>query len=164
MGDTPTPPARRRRFYAVTARWAAHAGGLGPSAETGCLCTAVSTPWAVMKGGMNPHARQRWETPPQPRLGGAGLCRHAAATPNRRTPHPRRSLRPAGEPSPAEATSRGLLSRGLASSARTVLGPAKHCHCRQCWWSRGDSNPRPPPCKGGALPAELRPHGLGVRC
>ena len=26
------------------------------------------------------------------------------------------------------------------------------------WWSRGDSNPRPPPCKGGALPAELRPH------
>ena len=25
------------------------------------------------------------------------------------------------------------------------------------WWSRGDSNPWPPPCKGGALPAELRP-------
>ena len=25
------------------------------------------------------------------------------------------------------------------------------------WWSRGDSNPRPPPCKGGALPVELRP-------
>jgi hypothetical protein len=24
-------------------------------------------------------------------------------------------------------------------------------------WSRGDSNPGPPPCKGGALPAELRP-------
>src|SRR5439155_430286 len=29
---------------------------------------------------------------------------------------------------------------------------------RGLWWSRGDSNPRPPPCKGGALPAELRPH------
>ena len=29
---------------------------------------------------------------------------------------------------------------------------------RCCWWSRGDSNPRPPPCKGGALPAKLRPH------
>ena len=26
------------------------------------------------------------------------------------------------------------------------------------WWSRGDSNPRLPPCKGGALPTELRPH------
>ena len=25
------------------------------------------------------------------------------------------------------------------------------------WWSRGDSNPGPPPCKGGALPAKLRP-------
>ena len=25
------------------------------------------------------------------------------------------------------------------------------------WWSRGDSNPRLPPCKGGALPTELRP-------
>ena len=28
---------------------------------------------------------------------------------------------------------------------------------RGSWWSRGDSNPRHPPCKGGALPAELRP-------
>ncbi len=26
-------------------------------------------------------------------------------------------------------------------------------------WSRGDSNPGPPPCKGGALPAKLRPLG-----
>ena len=25
------------------------------------------------------------------------------------------------------------------------------------WWSRWDSNPRPPGCKPGALPAELRP-------
>src|SRR4051812_40652411 len=24
-------------------------------------------------------------------------------------------------------------------------------------WRRGDSNPQPPPCKGGALPLELRP-------
>jgi hypothetical protein len=23
-------------------------------------------------------------------------------------------------------------------------------------WTRGDSNPWPPPCEGGALPAELR--------
>ncbi len=29
---------------------------------------------------------------------------------------------------------------------------------RVLWWSRGDSNPRLPPCKGGALPTELRPH------
>ena len=29
-------------------------------------------------------------------------------------------------------------------------------------WSRGESNPGPPPCKGGALPAELRPHSVGA--
>jgi hypothetical protein len=28
---------------------------------------------------------------------------------------------------------------------------------RSVGWSRGDSNPGPPPCKGGALPAKLRP-------
>ena len=26
------------------------------------------------------------------------------------------------------------------------------------WWRRGGSNSRPPECKSGALPAELRPH------
>ena len=26
------------------------------------------------------------------------------------------------------------------------------------WWSRGESNPRPPQCHCGALPTELRPH------
>lgn len=28
----------------------------------------------------------------------------------------------------------------------------------QRWWNRRDSNPRPPVCQTGALPAELRPH------
>ena len=31
------------------------------------------------------------------------------------------------------------------------------------WWSRWDSNPRPPGCKPGALPAELRPPGRHLR-
>lgn len=30
-------------------------------------------------------------------------------------------------------------------------------HLPQPRWSRGDSNPGPPPCKGGALPTKLRP-------
>ena len=30
-------------------------------------------------------------------------------------------------------------------------------------WSRGESNPGPPPCKGGALPAKLRPPGRWAR-
>src|SRR5436305_8664133 len=31
------------------------------------------------------------------------------------------------------------------------------------WWSRRDSNPRPPRCERGALPAELLPNGAGGR-
>ena len=31
------------------------------------------------------------------------------------------------------------------------------------WWRRSGSNRRPPPCKGGALPAELRPRLLGAQ-
>lgn len=34
-------------------------------------------------------------------------------------------------------------------------------HCRNpliLWWRRRDLNPRPPPCEGDALPAELLPH------
>jgi hypothetical protein len=33
--------------------------------------------------------------------------------------------------------------------------PVDLSRCRR--WSRGGSNPEPPPCKGGALPVELRP-------
>lgn len=36
----------------------------------------------------------------------------------------------------------------------SVLKVQTHTHHG---WSRGDSNPGPPPCKGGALPAKLRP-------
>ena len=28
----------------------------------------------------------------------------------------------------------------------------------EIWWTRGDSNPRPPRCERGALPAELLAH------
>jgi hypothetical protein len=40
------------------------------------------------------------------------------------------------------------------------IPPAYAAQClivRALQWSRGDSNPGPPPCKGGALPAKLRP-------
>ncbi len=30
------------------------------------------------------------------------------------------------------------------------------------WWTRGDSNPRPPRCERGALPAELLAHGVAT--
>jgi hypothetical protein len=31
------------------------------------------------------------------------------------------------------------------------------------WWRRWDSNPRPPGCKPGALPTELRPRVSGLQ-
>lgn len=41
------------------------------------------------------------------------------------------------------------------------LLPKEHVHselhCMGGWWRRRDSNPRPPGCKPGALPTELRP-------
>ena len=49
------------------------------------------------------------------------------------------------QPAGGLVTAAGMLAQRRASSA-----PG---------WSRGDSNPGPPPCKGGALPAKLRPPG-----
>lgn len=43
---------------------------------------------------------------------------------------------------------RSLRARGLGSLRPCIV---------KVQWSRGDSNPGPPPCKGGALPAKLRP-------
>jgi hypothetical protein len=47
------------------------------------------------------------------------------------------------------------------------LGRLSSIHFVRCGsrWSRGGSNPEPPPCKGGALPVELRPrpHRAGGR-
>jgi hypothetical protein len=37
------------------------------------------------------------------------------------------------------------------------LANDRHSSRRQIWWSRTGSNRRPPACKAGALPAELRP-------
>lgn len=49
-------------------------------------------------------------------------------------------------------------ARGLRSHVRSCpVGSL--VSVREEWWSRGDSNPLPPPCKGGALPGELRPLG-----
>ena len=43
-------------------------------------------------------------------------------------------------------------------SGRRMVQSAESCQCAVAGrWSRGDSNPGPPPCKGGALPAKLRP-------
>ncbi len=50
-----------------------------------------------------------------------------------------------------------LRSLSYACVSLCSLGNVPRPHGRR--WRRGDSNPRPPPCKGGALPVELRPPG-----
>ncbi len=52
------------------------------------------------------------------------------------------------------------------SSDGTKLAYAAQCGggCALRRWRRADSNPRPPACKAGALPTELRPRGLHHRC
>jgi hypothetical protein len=41
--------------------------------------------------------------------------------------------------------------------ARLAVFPRPRCWWSRHWWSRPGSNRRPPACKAGALPAELRP-------
>jgi hypothetical protein len=61
-----------------------------------------------------------------------------------------------------------FVVRAMTSVITRVLAPlsggaSSVCNVHQSWWSRGDSNPGPPPCKGGALPAKLRPHASIAR-
>jgi hypothetical protein len=57
---------------------------------------------------------------------------------------------------------RARLSRCIAGRGRKT-GAAARGGAGGPRWSRGDSNPGPPPCKGGALPAKLRPPVRGDR-
>ena len=51
-----------------------------------------------------------------------------------------------------------LPRRRLARQNKKPGTPAsKGARQTHLWWRRGDSNPRPLPCEGSALPAELRP-------
>ena len=52
----------------------------------------------------------------------------------------------------------GVLARGVPFKA-----PRVRCANRSNWWSRSGSNRRPPACKAGALPAELRPRVRGQK-
>ena len=53
-----------------------------------------------------------------------------------------------------------LMGRSAARTKRGILLLAMQCPmgCKG-WWSRTGSNRRPPACKAGALPTELRPLG-----
>ena len=52
---------------------------------------------------------------------------------------------------------RAAATRGLARRTKNRTPSAEGVRQHVLWWRRGDSNPRPLPCEGSALPAELRP-------
>jgi hypothetical protein len=52
-------------------------------------------------------------------------------------------------PTPTRSPDRSWRDEGGQPTIPARVSPPR--------WSRGDSNPGPPPCKGGALPAKLRP-------
>ena len=61
-----------------------------------------------------------------------------------------------GDSAPSGCIEAGSMTRDESLSVLSCVGA-------RGWWSRGDSNPRHPPCKGGALPAELRPQDSAGR-
>jgi len=57
-----------------------------------------------------------------------------------------------------------VLARGRSAvQAQVVRRESALATDTSLWWRRGDSNPRPPGCKPGALPTELRPRRI-QRC
>ena len=54
---------------------------------------------------------------------------------------------------------RSLICQGTVNMTHVLRLSRSLTHLAR--WSRGDSNPGPPPCKGGALPAKLRPRAGG---
>lgn len=93
------------------------------------------------------HVLRRLQAPRHPP---DALLRGSRARPRGTMPVPMDLLRDARGDPPA--------SRSGLTAPRPHRGGLLACprFCR-IGWSRGDSNPGPPPCKGGALPAKLRP-------
>ncbi len=164
----------------------ARASGMAPSAAAPTRCPACAVPrWVVyvflvlccfsVRAGDQTRASQ----PHQNRCG-TGLGSRDAHQGHRRLPRPQNPTgsawrivkvptthqssirRPSGRrevvkprQKPSAGLGRDLPTRWRSGDrgwhAGTTTG-VKHPG-----WSRGDSNPGPPPCKGGALPAKLRP-------
>jgi hypothetical protein len=62
----------------------------------------------------------------------------------------------------AQAARSAVAHQGTRSSS-AKRGSASRIHALRAWWSLPGSNRRPPACKAGALPAELRPRPQAAR-
>ena len=82
------------------------------------------------------------------------------APPQDRHPVPGRARgrhAPAIPPTPPPPHQPRLPGVGARGRPRLFRPPDRRDGLVLLQWSRGESNPGPPPCKGGALPAKLRP-------
>ena len=90
---------------------------------------------------------------------------HSTHFPARLVPRRDRETSPfvhsAGLPATNDSFLFQLHQTGWAPSGRYIIVPLRCQGAQVGRWSRGGSNPEPPPCKGGALPVELRPQPLG---
>ena len=83
------------------------------------------------------------------------------SSPHRPPRHARLPATPRVRGRPTSQTARHGAGRVTTPDGSAPVGRA-HPRLVRCRWSCGGSNPGPPPCKGGALPAKLQPPDAGT--
>ena len=120
-------------------------------------------PCAHLRGLLSPHSPYLFLTEPRSRPGPlAAPDRIRPAQPTFIPPHTPTLCLPHAPPAGlgvcAPTRTAGAVGPRLSIFPRQRSLPGRVVSsARGPEWSRGDSNPGPPPCKGGALPAKLRP-------
>ena len=110
---------------------------------------------------------QLLEICPGERLGKPIICGRLSVSPRQTRAFNAQSAarsKPAGDRTHAKESEQIFSLRchteqavSLAARCKLVLTNDRKSSRHQIWWSRTGSNRRPPACKAGALPAELRP-------
>lgn len=168
-----TAPACSRTDSAVTSLTSSHLGTAGQCfartarhQESHSACPAIVHPARSRPRSCRPIPENRdsargrlTAAPPQPHTRAAGA-----------TPPPRRRAQPAGRPRSGRASFFEISTPGKPGQEGGGPGRSRTLTARiwsprgrrgsdpqgKNWWTGRDSNPRPPACKAGALPAELR--------
>ena len=107
-----------------------------------------------------PHSKRNPRHKPKARRpNGAPVKSHLSTISKQRSPGPCRSSHGSTPPSENRHAppKDGLHQPSYAKASAGHGLPAEARAASEGWWSRSGSNRRPPACKAGALPAELRP-------
>ena len=120
-------------------------------------------PWQASHSAQNNIASERVARPlasPLAEIHRSDACNRAHPETHQNLIHPDKDrivVQPTGR---TGATAAQCMRAERSSSLRYTPQPGKDAP----WWRRSGSNRRPPACKAGALPAELRPQGrTGLR-